>query len=898
MSTQDPIVFAVQSAVLDLLDLIEFMTPHAEPSTRETFGQEAQKTILMMIAAIIVANRGNTSTNSTFLSSLIDCRDLPGGEVRYLNEYAARWNEAANQIPHFFEAAVQYDSVHKTGIARSMLQHVQLIGNNACASDGKIAGAEHGIVQDYIIRLEQFLESGKSTANSEQIAAEPIVYCAPSDFYEEPEPEYEIEAPQLVTPPNKSGLRWVPANESITIADYPISSGMIYVSSGETVEEASAINIKLPIGKSGLTNSASLNYYPQYTWLSPDQRTAYLQWLVNDRKDVEPEKRELGYVFLFFYGLERRLLIDKSQEQEVIAEVVRLLTYYGPYTRSRSLQSYTSQLIHFWGWQQGADYYATLLEWMQSLPVSLLGRDEISIVLASNLLREKCLSCEMAYELASRDLDVRRSIVVSRVNEEFRSLFSKRYAEQFPDGFALKQSRGNARLTYRPASPTLLYDRSDFSIQIPDVMGLSNQFKPLAAIWNSCVADLSGYSRVKGKAGDMSARLKAHIALPMELRVESSHPLASAWKGILEKSRAGKSCAIVRVGEVSQLLEIPEREKLTRGQSCLVANTIQSLGFQVEPDARIDSAYSWDQEFAVYPDEAAKPAQPSEQYHGASLLLKLCVFMAGADGQVSSEEVDVSRKFIQKNIALSPEEQRRLEALEHVLIGDPLRIRSSLGRIAESVPQQKRVLICELLVYVAAADNIITKDEIRALERVFKAFGLSSEQLEAQLKAIASEFREITIQTRGDQVPGEKIPAPSQPFHINMSRVDQIARETSEVIGILSRVMIDDDLEAARNPEQVGTDGERSEASTSVKPQTCSVPDWVNTLDPKYHIVLLRLIERESWPRADFDGLAKENRLMPLDVLGAINEWSDEHLGDFLIEEGDPILIHKESIPC
>ena len=35
---------------------------------------------------------------------------------------------------------------------------------------------------------------------------------------------------------------------------------------------------------------------------------------------------------------------------------------------------------------------------------------------------------------------------------------------------------------------------------------------------------------------------------------------------------------------------------------------------------------------------------------------------------------------------------------------------------------------------------------------------------------------------------------------------------------------------------------------------------------------------------------------MPLDAQDAINEWSDEHLGDFLLEGDDPILIHKTLI--
>src|SRR5205814_1319942 len=161
---------------------------------------------------------------------------------------------------------------------------------------------------------------------------------------------------------------------------------------------------------------------------------------------------------------------------------------------------------------------------------------------------------------------------------------------------------------------------------------------------------------------------------------------------------------------------------LTPSQSRDLAQAVESLGFEVEPDARYDIAYAWDQELAVYKPNASKTAVPSQIYKGASVLLKLCVLVAGADGHVAPEELEVSRHFIEKNLTLSSEDKQRLEALEQILIADPSRVKGSLARIASPVPKDQRALICEVLVYVAAADNVITKDEIRVLERIFKAF--------------------------------------------------------------------------------------------------------------------------------------------------------------------------------
>ena len=344
----------------------------------------------------------------------------------------------------------------------------------------------------------------------------------------------------IAPPRQRTGLRWIPANEPISIGNYYIPSGMIYVSDGESpVPEASCINLRKPVGQPTIGIAARLNYYPQYAYLSADQRAAYLEWLAADRRDEDPSARELGYIFLFFYGLERRLLVDKGQDQEVVAEIVRLLHHYGTYTRSRSLQSYGCQLVHFWGWQQGEQYYAQLLDWMKTLPVSLMGDDELAIVLASHFQSNKPLPPELAYELTSRDLMSRRSVVVSRVNREFRELFSKRYLEQFPGGMNLSRSKRLARLQYRPASPTLLYgSRDSFSIQVPEVLGLTSQFKPLPAIWNACIEDLIGYSRARAKTG-ASEGMKAYLALPADLRIGVGHPLAKSWDEILAGARPG-----------------------------------------------------------------------------------------------------------------------------------------------------------------------------------------------------------------------------------------------------------------------------------------------------------------------------------------------------------------------
>ena len=47
-----------------------------------------------------------------------------------------------------------------------------------------------------------------------------------------------------------------------------------------------------------------MGYWPSYRRITPQSRAAYIEWLASDRSNPETY---IGYVFIYFYGLERRL---------------------------------------------------------------------------------------------------------------------------------------------------------------------------------------------------------------------------------------------------------------------------------------------------------------------------------------------------------------------------------------------------------------------------------------------------------------------------------------------------------------------------------------------------------------------------------------------------------------
>lgn len=66
--------------------------------------------------------------------------------------------------------------------------------------------------------------------------------------------------------------------------------------------EPSIIDLSLVISLDERDECGKLDYFPSYTRLTPRQRFIYLSWLEDISKPID-----IGYVFLFYYGLERHL---------------------------------------------------------------------------------------------------------------------------------------------------------------------------------------------------------------------------------------------------------------------------------------------------------------------------------------------------------------------------------------------------------------------------------------------------------------------------------------------------------------------------------------------------------------------------------------------------------------
>ncbi len=669
---------------------------------------------------------------------------------------------------------------------------------------------------------------------------------------------------------------------------YLLRDPMVYTSAGKPAEpEASCIDLSLEIGRPAWEAAGALGHSPTYATITPTQRANYLSWLANGR--VRP-LADIGYAFLFFYGLERRVLIDRAEPGAILSECLQLLKTY---TFSSSFDGYVSRFLAFTLARTGLQRLNE--KWFKDVfEKSRLQRNDDCLAVALAWFFKKSIPLPVSWTMRLTRQDPRSptSIATDRLPDEFKTLFESRYREQFGSGLVLKASARNRPLAYVPASPSLLGDagkpaRSNLRTGIPNVLGIPSQFAPLVAISTSCARELKPLSRVPGRGIVVPSR-EAYLALPAELKATVEHPDQEKWDQIVFEHSGKDGCALVEVSALAALHGFPEHAKLTRFQSEVLCRPAQFVGRMIEPDARLTGRpYAWKDRVALMPrtlEEEAGRLDDNSRYLAASLMLELGIYIAAADGAVDDREVDQVARFIESQFLLRPPEVRRLEALERVFVTRPPTLAGLGKRLQSTLTHDQREAVGRFLTGVALAGGIIDHKEISALKNAYRALDIGVDQLNLLIEESRRTSQEPVEVERGEvsASPGEIIPPRPQPppsagIVLDDRRLSAILAETQLVIETLGKAMLDPD-----SPEE--------------SPELTTLPandPRFEALDARYRAMLAQLLGRPVWERLEFNSLARSHNLMPSGALDAVNDWAFELFDDpIVVEQGDQFQIH------
>lgn len=685
-----------------------------------------------------------------------------------------------------------------------------------------------------------------------------------------------------IDPSVTSASCWTPIGNKVTVKGLTIPGGMLYVGKGladvigSDVEPA-LINPNIPVQMP--TGSVDqMGYWPSYSNVTSVARGEYLQWLAGGRQDPTVQ---LGCVFLFFYGLERKVLEDSPHYSEVsqelpaiLAEVRRLIAIYGG---NSSFYGCANRFLDL-------EVIVGAMDRVYRLPAPPQGQYKAltlrhKVALGQAAVDGAPLPAEWAYAWLINDERMFLRTPAQRCPEEFKKLFFAQYAEKFGDGLKFPINKTKLKTLYKPASSSFGYGHVELTgTDLPDVMILEGPFNKLKEIVERSTAQLEAYSRYLGKNPDKRESMDALVLLPPQLwPAESVHSLKS-WFASLG---VDKSAQVTTFGELVR--HFSAWQGVTKDGVAAFSSALEQLGVGMEPDVRWGGILpSEDSQVVLFPITAEeKGAEPSTLYSAATLTLHLAVAVTAADGEVSAAEKEHLGQQLERWLHLGSAERTRLRAHLRCLLVTPPALTALKKRVSGLNEEQKRG-VAAFLINVAQADGGVSADEVKVMTKVYRLFGLDEKELFSHVHTAATEPISVKPATQG--VPGFGVPPKpaaksASGIILDHDRIAALKADTERVAIMLGAIFTEESKPVDSAPS----------AELEAAPAGVSIVG----LDTGHSEFVRLLISRDVWTRAELEDLASDRCIMLDGALEHINEaFLDAH-GETLLDGDDLFQINK-----
>lgn len=674
-----------------------------------------------------------------------------------------------------------------------------------------------------------------------------------------------------------NSVRWVSHGETPVVAGRNIG-GMIYLGPDQRVRGFHRgikpfILPTLPIAGSRPNISGDdMPYWPGYSDITPNARAAYLDWLATGRSDT---RYGVGYVFLYFYGLERRFFVDSPDLQErlqLISEVDRLLQIYG---ENRSVRRYFEVFLDAARASVGPDgelepRYCTAV---YELPLGL------RVTIGRKAGQGQSLDADwlLSWYFAHPDYTLRTA--ASRAFLEFHTLFRELFNERYPSGLKIPLPKRAIRFQYHAASSEFEVDLEEYIGTVPDISRITQPLNVARTLVDDATNALDKYSRFLGRNPGARGTVEAHALLPEKLwplfpNAEMENLRIWAEEVIDAGGLSPVETVIQRLG--GAVSETVGKRQLTDASDALAR---LSVGMAPDPRFALRSPRVGEQVVLFHlPEGVTQLDAVSGKYK--SILIKIAIgsFVAHADEAFEAQEIYTLEAAIYDDPELSQSERFRLRAnLKWMTSVKP--DLSLLRRHLRDTPRDASYEIGQVALAVAAADGVISGKEVSALERLYKVIGLNTDGIYSALHALASGSGPVTIipateGERGFALPSR--PAPDCAVILDAEKVASVMANTARVSSILGQIFQEEESE--------DDDGE----------DIAVLGHEFGGLDEKHSAFLGELITRPHWDVQEYNLLASQFRLLPQGAVETVNEWSFNRFGDLLIEEGDGFSINSE----
>ncbi|MEA3198169.1 MAG: hypothetical protein QOF32_2221, partial [Gammaproteobacteria bacterium] len=692
---------------------------------------------------------------------------------------------------------------------------------------------------------------------------------------------------------------WIPPGQSVVVAGVTIPGGMLYVGStlmapdGDV--EPAQIDPALSVDPLSANPAERLfGHWARYAVISPRARRAYLNWLADGRQDPNAD---IGYVFLFFYGLERRVLVDaagdaaaQGEVQAIVGEIERLRLIYD----NNSFLRYSSDLLDFL--ESGA---AEEGSYLKAAPPATSNRGmslRLRVGLGQCAVGGHAVSPEWALAWARSDANMQLPQVMVRCAAKFDAQFKRVYQEKFGEGIRLTVNRTKLQIGYRPASGGLVAQSFTSNLGgLPDVTTVVAPLEKLQGIVNESAEALGAYSRFIGRHADRALSLEATLLLPQALWPRTVKDAVESLD-----TRIGGGMVVIKLGEL--LTAFGGTSALTRETLKSLFVVLQARNVGVEPDVLAGAKTPKPDDsvvlFRLTADERTPGARIDRGYEAVAVMLDLAITLANADGKISGRELQFLNRQVDSWSHVGAAAQRRLRARLRLGVVYPPTLVSLKNRI-EPLPTDAREALAKLLSALALADGKLRPSAVKHLEKVYQLLGLEASALYSELHVASAAVGAMVPANLTNRAPGlravstaprreatlsaESEPPEAKPrgvsgytasalkshlqggLKLDAARIAALQRDSERVTAMLSKVFEEQEQE---QEAPVAAQLPLEQAESELDERT---PRLLG-LDPEHSAFLRVLLTRPSWTRAELADIAADMELMLDGALERVNE--------------------------
>lgn len=658
--------------------------------------------------------------------------------------------------------------------------------------------------------------------------------------------------------------RWISEPTTVEVAGIEFQAELLYYGIADRrLNHRALVDPTLSVATDADSLGTTLGYWPNYSELTPSARRAYLEWLASGR--CAPNA-PIGYVFVYFYGLERRLIAEKNENdaRAILAEARRLLDIYGD---NHSFRNYCSALI------EAGELIFDIAPPGNAISLDMRRGWEIPIGIRVWLGRKVrdgiAIDSDDALCWALTHPQLYPRTAVSRCFDQFCALWRYRFAERFPDGIKVRGGKTRLQFNYRAASGE--FNAHAELEDLPDIGAIAGPVTKLEALLTECTEELDPLSRFLGRNPDERATLLAAALCPAAALDDRAETLLTAARTLLFDGKSKDGLAQRSLGQVLEVLAgnpgplAADRRAFLSKRLPEILDVMQ-IGF--EPDKRYGPAPTLSDSTMLCLFEMGKPMkahQEREECRSARTMIEIAVLAAKADDQVVEAEMSVILDDVTQIAGLDSNDHHRLRAHAQALASNPSKMRAATTRLL-ALPDAEKDRVLTTAVRAILADQRVLPSEVRFLEGLYKSLGKSQDEVYARLHA-------------GVDIPRTQRAGRNKPTHaIDGERLERLRQETTAVSTMLSNIF---------REEEVGS----TQPAAQTQPNERSLPG----LDAAHSHVLLQLAEQPV-EAENFDTLCRTQRLLPDGAIETINDWAFDALDDIAIECEDIVSIQPHLI--